>query len=145
VEPSKLRQIRLGGGVEFDQLKTDAHALIGWEDHNFLGGLRDFTVDFKPGVVLYPLRLNNIVPPTNPLPEGKLRLQLRQPGFLEARIHGYLRQETNVFPLLVRQDPLPDDPVVGYAEVKTAAGVDRMFGKKLFGSLSYNTQSELPF
>src|ERR1019366_10416354 len=52
VEPSKLKQVRFGGGVEFDELKTEVHGLAGWEDHNFLGGLRDFSVDFTPGVVV---------------------------------------------------------------------------------------------
>jgi outer membrane protein insertion porin family/translocation and assembly module TamA len=56
VEPNRLRHLRLGGGIEFDQLKTDVHGLIGWEDKNFLGGLRSFRVDFKPGVVLYPVQ-----------------------------------------------------------------------------------------
>ena len=60
VEPTRLRQITLGGGVEIDEIKTDVHLLGGWEDHNFLGGLRDFSVTFKPGVVLYPLRIDNL-------------------------------------------------------------------------------------
>ncbi|MDF2695270.1 MAG: outer membrane protein assembly factor YaeT precursor, partial [Labilithrix sp.] len=37
VEPSRLRRIRLGGGVEFDALKTDVHGIFGWEHRNFLG------------------------------------------------------------------------------------------------------------
>src|ERR1019366_6626893 len=43
LEPAKLRLTRLGGGAEFDAIKTDVHALLGWEDHDFLGGLRDFS------------------------------------------------------------------------------------------------------
>jgi hypothetical protein len=49
VQPTRLRQITLGGGVEIDEIKTDVHLVAGWEDHNFLGGLRDFSVTFKPG------------------------------------------------------------------------------------------------
>jgi len=37
VEPSRLRTVRLGGGVEFDQLRADVHGLVGWESKNFLG------------------------------------------------------------------------------------------------------------
>ncbi len=144
VEPSKLRQVRLGGGLEFDQLKTDLHLLIGWEDHNFLGGLRDLTINFKPGAVLYPLRLDNLVAPSQVLPEGKLQVQLKQPGFLEARTHGFVRQETNVYPLLVKANPGANEPVVGYLEFRAAAGVDRVFGK-LFASIGYNAQIEQPF
>ena len=144
VEPSKLRQIRLGGGLEFDQIKTDLHLLIGWEDHNFFGGLRDFSVDFKPGAVLYPTRINNIVAPDAILPEARLRLQLKQPGFVEARTNLFIRPEVNVYPLLVKTNPGNDDPVVGYYEFKGATGVDRTFGK-LFASLGYNAQVEQPF
>ena len=78
------------------------HLLVGWEDHNFLGGLRNFHVHFKPGVVLYPLRMETpFEKPTNLLPEEKTRAELRQPGFLEARTAGLLRTEVNVYPILL--------------------------------------------
>ena len=38
LEPSRLRTIKLGGGLEFDALKTDVHGIIGWENRNFFGG-----------------------------------------------------------------------------------------------------------
>jgi outer membrane translocation and assembly module TamA len=144
VEPTRLREIRLGGGAEFDELKTDVHALVGWEDHNFLGGMRDFRVDLKPGAVLWPTRLNNIVAPDRVLPEERLRMQLRQPGFLEARTTGFVRPELNTYALLVQPNPDPSGPVVGFVEVKGAAGAERRFGK-LFVSLAHNVELEDPF
>ncbi len=144
VEPVLLHQLRLGGGAEFDQLKTDLHLLAGWEDRNFFGGLRDFSVRFKPGVVLHPTRINDLEAPDRLLPEERLRVQLRQPGFLEARTQGYLRTELNVFPLLVDPNPTRDAPVLGYREVKWSAGVERRFWK-LFANLGYNVQLESPF
>jgi outer membrane translocation and assembly module TamA len=145
VEPSSLRQVRLGGGIELDEIKTELHLIAGWEDHNFLGGLRDFSVDFMPGVVLYPTRINNLVAPNNLFPEEKLRVQLKQPGFIEARTQGFIRPEFNIFPLLVQTNPSPADPVVGYREFKGGAGVDRTFLKKLYVNLSYDAQVENPF
>jgi outer membrane protein insertion porin family/translocation and assembly module TamA len=145
VQPSKMHTTRLGGGLEFDEIKTDLHGLVGWEDHDFLGDLRDFSIDFKPGVVLYPLRVNNIVKPTNPLPEERLRLQLRQSGFLEPRTTAFVRPEMNVFPMLVATNPDPQQPVLGYVEPKGAVGVERRFGKHVLTTLSYNIQGELPF
>jgi outer membrane protein assembly factor BamA len=68
LELTKLRQVRFGGGFEFDQIKADVHGLAGWEDHNFLGGLRDFTVDFRPGMVLYPTKIGQLVAPNRYLP-----------------------------------------------------------------------------
>jgi outer membrane translocation and assembly module TamA len=145
VEPSSLRQMRLGGGIELDEIKTELHLIAGWEDHNFLGGLRDFSVDFVPGVVLYPTRINNFVAPNNLFPEEKLRVQLKQPGFIEAQTQGFIRPEFNIFPLLVQTNPSPADPVVGYREFRGAVGVDRTFLKKLYVNLSYDGQVENPF
>ena len=145
LEPTKLRLVRLGGGAEFDEIKTDVHGLVGWEDHDFLGGLRDFTIDFKPGVVLYPIRLDNMVAPDQLLPEERLRLQLRQPGFLEPRTTLFVRPEGNVYPLLVETSPDPKANVVGYVEPKGAVGVDRRFGRHFFATFGYNAQGEIPF
>ena len=144
LEPNRLRFLRLGGGFEFDQLKTDLHGRIGWEDKNFLGGLRSFRVDFKPGVVFYPLRLDNIVPPTRLLPEERLRLQFKQPGFLEARTNLFVQPEFNIFPLLLGSSNETASAIVGYREVKAATWLDRSYGK-LYSSVGYNVQVENPF
>lgn len=144
VEPNRLRHLRLGGGFEFDQLRTDLHGLVGWEDRNFLGGLRSFRVDFKPGLVFYPLRLDNIVMPTQVLPEERLRLQFKQPGVIEARTNLYIQPEFNIFPLLVRTDDQNAQAVIGYREVKAATWLDRSYGK-LYSSVGYAVQVENPF
>ncbi len=145
VEPTSLRQTRLGGGVEFDALKLDLHLIAGWQDHDFLGGLRDFSVEFSPGVVLYPTSVSDFVAPDRLFPEEKLRVQLRQPGFIEPETVGFVRPELNVFPLLVETNPSPANPVVGYVEFKGAVGVERTFAKRLYVSLSYDAQLENPF
>jgi outer membrane protein insertion porin family/translocation and assembly module TamA len=144
LEPTRLRQIRLGGGIEIDEIKDEIHAIVGWENHDFLGGLRDFRVDLKPGVVLFPTRVDNWVAPQYVFPEEKLQVQFRQPGFIESRTTAFIRPAFNVFPLLVQTDTAASSPVVGYLESKTAVGVDRQIWK-LFTSLSYNVQVEDPF
>lgn len=144
LEPSRLRTIRLGGGVEFDALKTDVHGIVGWENRNFLGGMRSFSVNFKPGVVLYPIRVNNITAPTNLLPEERLTVDFRQPGFLEARTNGFIRPEFNVQALLLSPNPPPNQRVIGYAEFRNSVGVDRTYAK-LNGAISHNLQVAYPF
>lgn len=144
VEPTRLRTISLGGGIEFDALKTDLHAIVGWESRNFLGGLRRFSVRFRPGVVFYPLRLNNIESVDKLLPEERLQAELRQPGFLEARTDGFIRPELNVYPVLINPNPPPDAPVLGYAETRLAAGLERIFWK-ISNTLSHNLQIAYPF
>jgi outer membrane protein assembly factor BamA len=145
VEPTRLREITFGGGVEIDEIKTDLHLVAGWEDHNFAGGLRDFSVTFKPGVVLYPVRIDNLQGPITPLPEEWFKTELRQPGFLEARTTGFIRPEANIFPLLVEVDPPANAPVVGYREIKIPIGLDRSFFKKLYVAVDYTVQVENPF
>jgi outer membrane protein insertion porin family/translocation and assembly module TamA len=142
LEPTRLREVRLGGGGEFDEIKTEVHLLASWEDHNFLGGLRDLTITFRPGMVLYPTRVGNYVVPTNPLLAERFKVQLLQPGFLEAHTRGFFKPEFNIYPLLVTTNPLPGAPVVGYIEGKGAVGVDRPFGKRLQVTLAYNVQIE---
>jgi outer membrane protein insertion porin family/translocation and assembly module TamA len=146
LERSKLHQLTLGGGIEFDPIKTDLHLLAGWEDHNFLGGLRNFHIQIRPGVVLYPLRMQTpLDAPTNLLPEEKIRADLRQPGFIEARTTGILRSEVNTYPILLTpQQSGPGVPVLGYIEAKEAFGLDRSFGK-LYASPTYNFQHDQPF
>lgn len=152
VTPTKLRSLRLGGGVELDEIKTDIHGLIGWEDYNFLGGLRDFSVNFSPGVVVYPVRVNNLLPQSPPplqgLLEEHLRAELRQSGFIEARTSLFVRPEINVYPLLVPasgNNPNPDIQVVGYVEPRAAVGVDRRFGRHFSARFAHNVQAEFPF
>ena len=164
LQPAKLRSLRIGGGVELDQLKTDVHGVLGWEDHNFLGNLRDFAVSFKPGVVLYPTRLNNLVTPTNPLPEEKLQVTFKQPSFIEARTEGFVRPEFNIYPIIVPQTQptvrcgtftgpvcnaadtsASNKTVIGYLEPKVQVGLDRLFFRHLLITLSQNEQVESPF
>jgi len=146
VQPSSLRALKVGGGLEFDAIKTEVHALIGWEDHDLLGGLRDFSIDFKPGVVLYPTAVGNFVAPDQLLPEERTRVQLRVPAFIEARTTGFIRPEFNVYPLLVEPNSANiHSNVVGYVEPKVSAGIERRFGKHFFASLAQNLQGEDPF
>ncbi|WP_394832073.1 BamA/TamA family outer membrane protein [Pendulispora rubella] len=146
LEPSKLRTIKLGGGIEFDKIRSDVHLLFGWEHHNYLGGLRTLSVQFRPGLVFYPLRADNIVMPRDFLPMEKLRIELRQPGFLEARTSGFIRPEFNVIPFIPPIDTKYIDtaPVIGYAEAKTAVGVDRTFGK-IYAALVQSVNVAYPF
>jgi outer membrane protein insertion porin family/translocation and assembly module TamA len=144
VEPGRLRKLGLGGGAEFDEIKTELHLLTTWEHHNFLGGLRDLSISASPGVVLYPFRLNNYTGTFHPLAEEHFRMQLKQPGCLEARTACFLQPAFNVYPLLVAPNPPPADPVVGYVEPKASIGAERNLSK-LYARLDYNIQAEVPF
>lgn len=144
VEPQKLRSVILGGGFELDAIRADIHLRIGWEHRNLFGGFRHFTVDLRPGVDLFPTRLPTLPAPTALLPEERLRAELRQPGFLEARTNGVLRQELDTYPVLLSPNVDPKAPVLGYLEYKGSIGLDRTFGKLLLAP-SYDFQHNAPF
>jgi len=120
------------------------HGIFGWEHRNFFGGLRTFSVRFKPGVVLYPLRINNIEAPNRLLPEERLRIDFRQPGFIEARTNAFIRPEFNVQALMLDPNPPPNQRVIGYAEARNGIGVDRTY-RRLYGAISHNLQVAYPF
>ena len=143
VQGTSLRGVHLGGGFEFDVIKTDLHLLAGWEDKNFLGGMRHLSVETRPGVVLFPTRLESFTTPTSFLLEERTIAHFHQPGFLEGRTNGIAQAEFNIGPILLVPNP-PSSPVLGYREFKVSAGLDRAFGK-LYAKLTQNVQDELPF
>src|SRR5207249_1631189 len=100
-EPAKLRAIHVGGGVQVDSIQSDVHVLGGWENRNFFGGLRSFTFEMKPGVVLYPTRIPTLEKPDRLLPEGRANAQFRQPGFLEARTGLFARLDGSIAPVIL--------------------------------------------
>ena len=148
LQRAPLHTLTLGGGVQADVLQTDAHLLAGYEHQNFLGGLRRLTMTARPGIVLFPTNLQNLLPPQHPLVQVKARAELRQPNFLEARTRGTLRSEFLVYPLLLpaRSQAEVPDIVVGYYEIREGAGIDRsFFDRKLSLSVFYNVQLSFPF
>ena len=144
VQVQKLKSVLLGGGIELDQIRTQAHLHVGWEHKNLFGGFRHFLVDFRPGLDLFPTRLPSFQAPTTVLPEERLRAELRQPGFIEARTNGVMSHEINTYPLLLTTKVDPKAPVLGYVEYRGSLGLDRTLWK-LFGAPSYNFQWNNPF
>jgi outer membrane protein assembly factor BamA len=149
VRETALRSIRLGGGAHFDVLRLFARLETGWEHKNFLGGMRYFSIEARPGVTFFPTRIDHLVPWTRYLPENRFGVELRQPSFIEGRTTGALSAQYNVYPLLY---PLPEDasaedePIIGYHEIKTSARAQRAFFEHHLEVIpSYNWQANFPF
>lgn len=146
--PAPLRTVTLGGGLQADVLQTDVHFFAGYDHQNFLGGLRRLTMQVRPGTVLFPTNLQNLLPPERALPDIRARAELRQPQLFEAHLRGTLRSEFLVYPFLLpaRNSAEVPDVVVGYREIREGAGLDRSF---FDGRLSlqgfYNFQLSYPF
>jgi len=149
VRESSLRTLRVGGGARFDVLRLSNHFRVGWEHRNFIGGMRRFNIEARPGVTYFPTRIGRFDSPTRVLPENRLHAEIRQPSFPEARTTSFLAADYSIYPLLY---PLPDDAkpererVIGYHEIKASTGVERaFFGHHLFVTPSYNWQANFPF
>jgi outer membrane protein insertion porin family/translocation and assembly module TamA len=145
VQLSKFHSVHLGGGVQVDSQKTDVHVIAGWEHRNFLGGLRNLVLEVVPGAVIYPTRLPEFETPERLLPQVRLRAEFRQPGFLEARLTGVARLQASVYPVLLSSERDPELPILGYRDLRVAAGVERSLFWKLHGALTHNVQLSDPF
>ena len=150
VRESSLRTVRLGVGARVDVLELSTHLRAGWEDRNFLGGMRRFSIDTRPGITYFPLRIGRpIETPTRLLPKNRLTAELRQPAFLEGRTTGILGGEYNVYPLLYTLPPgvAPEEErIIGYHELRARAAVERsFFNFRLTAVPSYNYRANFPF
>ena len=143
---SKLRSVRLGGGVELDVIKTDVHATAGWTDQNFLGGMRHFEADFRPGLRPLPdARCPICSRPIGCLPEERFRAELRQPVSSRRGPTAIVRGAFNVYPLLITPERRPER--AGHRLPRGARSHRREphASGRLYVDLSYNLQYNSPF
>ena len=148
VSVAPLHAAVLGGGAEVGG-RVAFHLQARWEDKNFLGGLRHFAVEARPGIELYPLTLQTLFSPKNTvlvLPELRLRSELQQPGFVEARTTGVISAAANVYRLPTSEVILNDPVIVGYLEFAGRAGVERRFWASRINVSFYTVvQNDRPF
>ncbi|MBN2195785.1 MAG: BamA/TamA family outer membrane protein [Polyangiaceae bacterium] len=145
---SALRGVRAGVGARFDVVKTSTHVLGGWDSQNFLGGMRSLRLEDRFGLIYYPLRVGLFEGPIQVLPENSLVATLRQPSFIEGRTEGILRADVNVYPVLYRLpegvDP-DEERIIGFLELRGAAGVERpFFARRLTVGVTYNLSENIP-
>jgi outer membrane protein insertion porin family/translocation and assembly module TamA len=163
VQVAKLRTVKLGIGAEAGW-QVEGHGLAGWEDRNFIGGLRHFVAEAKGGPVLYPTRLDTLfsAPPSRVLPQLKLRTELSQPAFWRTTLHFagsfnlYRLQPTTgstdasqpVYKLDLGAPSLTkfEPNIIGYREYTGRTGLDRSFTRwRHYLGLFYNLQLFSPF
>ncbi|WP_257792784.1 MULTISPECIES: outer membrane protein assembly factor [Sorangium] len=173
VEPAALRAVKLGGGAEVGS-RVEAHLVAGWEDRNFLGGLRRFNIEARPGLVFYPVEFSTLFGEDlgdtfRLLPEIQLRSELRQPGAFERRTAAVLRGSFKLYcprtgEFCTKPDAAkkpeevepgnaantppepPEHAIVGYREYVGSIGLERPFLKSdLNAALLYNVQLNSPF
>jgi outer membrane protein insertion porin family/translocation and assembly module TamA len=129
---SKLRRLKLGVGFLIDPVFDDLHVVAGWEDRDFLGGLRVLQLEIDPLLVLKP----GVGDSTSARPGISTLATLKQPGFIEARTTGSVSASTWILP----------DPVDEYRTFSTRAsvGVERHFGPAVNVGLFYRKGFDFP-
>lgn len=141
------RTIRLGGGARLDALQLSSSLAASWEHRNFLGGLRQLSLEARPGVVLFPTRMSDfpsLAAPDRVMLQGSFEARFAQPSFLEGRTRGLLSASVQVRPLLYT-DTRANEPVLGFLEVAGRAGLERpFFSHTLFVTPALNWQAALP-
>lgn len=153
VQESSLRALRAGIGGRIDPLTVSNHVRLGWQDRNFLGGMRDVLVEVRPTLWYFPLKSDSFfqwVGNQEPLevccllPGNYALLQLRRPSFIEARTSLSMSGEFNIYPLLFT-DMTAESPVIKYNEIKASVGLERaFFYHHLFVNPSLNFQRNDP-
>jgi outer membrane protein insertion porin family/translocation and assembly module TamA len=141
VTPTTLRTVKLGVGAEVGS-RVEWHGVASWDNRNFLGGLRHFFIEGRPGFVINPLTFSTLfskpVTPIQILFEARLHAELQQPGFIEARTTGLLSLAANMYQL----QPLD---TLGYLELGGKTGVSRDFwGRRVNTALSFNMSFDQP-
>jgi outer membrane protein insertion porin family/translocation and assembly module TamA len=141
VTPTDLRTVNMGIGAEVGS-RVEWHGVAGWEHRNFLGGLRRFTIEGRPGFVINPLTFATLfskpVTPLQLLFVARLRAELEQPGFVEARTRGLINLTAQVYQL----QPLD---TLGYFELAGKTGVARDFwGRRVNTGLYFNMAFDQP-
>ncbi len=147
VHEAAPRTIRLGGGARLDAIELSGNLTASWEHRNFLGGLRHFTLEARPGLVLFPTRMAdfpNLAAPNRALFQGALEARLAQPSFLEGRTKGFASAALEIQPLLDADTP-ENAVLIGFLELATRAGLERaFFDHQLFITTTLNWLAELP-
>src|SRR5262245_61938009 len=106
--------------------------------------MRKFLVEVVPGVVLYPTRIPGFQKPERLLPEGRVRSEFRQPGFVEHRSNAVVRAQASAYPLLLSNEHDPEAPIVGNEDLRGSVGVERSY-RFLYGLLTQNVVAVRPF
>ena len=126
VQDMPFHEVRTGVGAGLDNAHSDLHVLAGYQDRNFLGGLRFVALEARPAVVFLP----NIFKPDIIAFAMTAGVQFRQPSFLEE----YLTLSSRVDYTL--------DVQYGYRShgVRANIGLSRKFLRFLRLDLSYNAE-----
>jgi outer membrane protein insertion porin family/translocation and assembly module TamA len=142
VREGTTRSVHVGAAAEVDNVRGLTGVRLGWDNRNFLGGMRKLSVDLTPALTFYPLPSPDTK--TRVLPTFESAIQFDQPGIFDARTTGFVRNEFNAYPVIYA-DYQPGDNIVGFRELKDVVGAERPFASGLLRArASYEFQARFP-
>ncbi len=86
VAPSKLRELRLGGGIGLQQYQQEVHLRLQYDVLNFFGGMRTLSLRLEPAYVFIPL----VWQIQRSGPAGTVEARLVQPDIFRSRIDAFI-------------------------------------------------------
>jgi outer membrane protein insertion porin family/translocation and assembly module TamA len=147
LQVAPLSAVKAGFGAEVGSI-VEAHAIGGWENRNFLGGLRRLTVEARPGLVFYPWTITKIFTDSleTVLPQLRLRFDIRQPIPFDTRTSARLGGEFNLYTPPVGDEDKSIQYILGYQTYSGIFGFDRpFFDSRVHLGLFYNIEYNNPF
>ncbi len=129
VSTARLWKFRLGGGLEYDSVRSNAHLTVSYEHRNALGGFRRFRIEVRP--LLYLVNLGSVFSgdQSEPglVPGASVVAELARPELFR-RTQGLLSVQYELAP-----DPLI--PSVAFRQLaRVTVGLERAFTRRLHGA-----------
>ena len=120
---ARLWRLRLGGGAEYDSVRSNIHFLGSYEHRNFLGDFRRFRVELKP--LAYLVNLGGDAP---------VRFVGGFAGVVELARPEFLRRTLGLVSAQVEWAPDPLIPSVAFRRLlRISAGLERSFTRRIYG------------
>lgn len=129
---ARLWKLRLGGGLEYDSVRSNVHLTASYEHRNALGGFRRFRVEVRP--LLYLVNLGNVFGGGNGS-EDDFRFVGGASGVVELARPELFRRTLGLLSAQIEWAPDPLIPNVAFRRLlRFTAGLERTFSRRLHGA-----------
>jgi outer membrane protein assembly factor BamA len=131
---ARLWRFRLGGGLEYDSVRSNAHLVAAYEHRNLLGEFRRFRIEARP--LLYFVNLASAFGGGSDQEQAPFRLVPGAAVVVETARPELFRQTLGLVSVQYELAPDPLIPSIAFRQsVRVTAGLERTFTRRLRGAL----------
>lgn len=129
---ARLWRARVGGGFEYDSLRSNVHATLSYEHRNLLGEFRRLRAELRP--LVYLVNLGNVFS-GNDDPSAEFKLVGGASAVVEVARPELFRRTLGLLSAQVEWAPDPIIPAVAFRRLlRFTAGIERAFTRRLHGA-----------